>query len=75
MASSATRKRLRVDRDLSKCESRKLGLKSKRDAIDHAESLMEKGFVNAGCHLTPYKCEICGDWHIFNRKIRFPERE
>lgn len=38
-------------------------------ALDVAELMMEKGEVNPGCHITPYACDDCGEWHVANRVI------
>ena len=76
MASSPTRKRIVPERErnyLSKCSSLKTGFPTKREALDHAEDLMELGRVKPGCHLTPYLCDECHDWHVYNRTIVFPQ--
>ena len=70
MASSPTR--LHVDVNSSgfrKCESQKIGYATKEKALDVAEQMMELGKVNPGCHITPYECETCGEWHVANRVI------
>lgn len=47
----------------------KLGYVGKADALDAAERVMEQGRVSPGCHITPYLCTLCGDWHLYNRRI------
>jgi len=70
MASSPTRMRVYADRASSlKCLSRKVGYPTKPAALDAAERLMEQGRVDPGCHITPYLCDDCGDWHVYNRRI------
>jgi hypothetical protein len=70
MASTATRLRVPWERARThKCESRKFGYPTKAAALDGAELLMEKGRVDPGCHITPYLCDDCGDWHVYNRRI------
>ena len=66
MASSPTRGRARTRR---LCASGKVTFLSYADALDAAERLMELGIVEPGCHMTPYECEDCGRWHVFNRRI------
>jgi hypothetical protein len=57
---------------LSKCDSKKIGYRTFCEALDQAEAFMRLGRVHVGCHLTPYRCAACGDYHLFNRKIEFP---
>ena len=72
MASSATRKHLRTDRDhLAHCSSLKQAWRREADAFDAAEHFMTDGLVMPGCHITPYRCRECGDWHVYNRRIVF----
>lgn len=52
-----------------KCASRKICYRNKAVALDAAELLMEAGRVDPGCHITPYLCADCGDWHVYNRRI------
>jgi hypothetical protein len=70
MGSSATR--LRIDTAkarFSRCDSKKIGYATRAEAFDAAEILMQEGHVHAGCHITPYACDECGQWHVFNRVI------
>lgn len=30
---------------------------------------MQHGRVNPGCHITPYQCDECREWHLANRVI------
>lgn len=70
MASSATRKHLRTDRErLTHCASLKQAFRSHAEAFDAAEVFMSDGCVEPGCHITPYHCTVCGDWHVYNRRI------
>ena len=52
-----------------RCESQKIGYASKEAALGGAEASMLKGLVQPGCHLTPYLCVQCDEWHLFNRRI------
>ena len=70
MASSPTRMRMSPDHVLiHRCESRKVAYRTKARALDAAEKLMEAGRVEPGCHITPYECELCGEWHVYNRRV------
>jgi len=70
MASRPTRRRMRVtDVDFRKCASQKIGYATKDAALDAAEATMRRGNVQPGCHLTPYLCDACGEWHIYNRQV------
>lgn len=72
MASEATRLRLDVTKQyLQRCSTNKRGFPSKAIALDVAEQMMEDGFVNPGCHITPYPCVVCHEWHVTNRIIVF----
>jgi len=76
VATKSTRLRINVDKVLlSRCDSRKAGFATHREALDHAECLMELGRVFPGCHLSPYLCQDCGQFHIHNRRIIFPPLE
>jgi hypothetical protein len=72
MASAPTR--LRVDPHtmpwVRRCESQKWGFASYDEALTGAERLMEAGKVKPGCHMTPYECDRCGEWHVYNRPIQ-----
>jgi len=37
--------------------------------LDACEEMMERGLVRPGCHLTPYPCDQCSEFHITNRVI------
>jgi len=67
MASSPTR--LHLDVDHLRCESHKVTYRTKADALDAAEALMLADRVSPGCHITPYLCQDCGHWHVWNRVI------
>lgn len=68
MASSPTR--LHVDPLTARlCESLKACHRTKAEALDVAEKMMERGQVKPGCHITPYLCRDCGHWHVRNRVI------
>jgi len=70
MATTATRLHLHPERDrFSRCTSLKIGYGSHREAFDAAEQQMEDGRVHPGCHITPYRCNECGQWHVYNRRI------
>ena len=70
MASRPTRGRVKLTTGyFRKCESQKVGYVTYTEAWDAAERSMEKGLVKAGCHLTPYECDQCDEWHIANRVI------
>ena len=66
MASYRTRKRVKF---YKKCESWKMGYATRAEALDAAERAMERGQVRRGCHLMPYACDRCGEWHVANRRI------
>lgn len=66
MASHPTRLHVR---EFHKCESEKVGYQTKAEALDGAERMMEAGLVRPGCHITPYPCTRCGEWHVANRII------
>lgn len=70
MASSPTRQHIRAqDPGFRKCTSMKVGYPSRAVAFDAAELMMLRGLVNPGCHITPYECAECGEWHVANRVI------
>ncbi len=71
VASKPTRQKVRVDRLMRKCATFKVGYRTRNDGLDAAERGMEAGRVEAGCHLMPYECERCGEWHIRNQRIVF----
>lgn len=72
MASRATRLHINLRQQLPiKCDSRKVGLPTKDAALNLAERLMDQGKVDPGCHITPYLCDRCGEWHVTNRRIVF----
>ena len=76
MASSPSRLRIDVNRQLGmhRCESRKVCHATKADAFDMAESMMQRGEVDRGCHITPYQCKDCGYWHVYNRRIVYDSK-
>lgn len=70
MASSSTRLHVPIaHRHLRKCPSEKIGYPHKGAALDAAEVMMRQDRVNPGCHITPYSCDECGEWHVRNRRI------
>lgn len=72
MASSPTRFSLDVERQyLERCATCKRGFPTKAAALDVAEQMMDDGQVNPGCHITPYLCPVCHEWHVTNRVIVF----
>lgn len=57
-----------------RCLSGKYCFRTRAEAIDGAERLMDLGKVNPGCHLKPYlhaQPEGCGYWHVGNEYIVF----
>lgn len=72
MASRATRQHLNLNRVGRRCLSQKVCYGTYTDAQTGAEQVMALGHVNVGCHLTPYLCDECDRWHIWNRPIVFP---
>lgn len=70
MASTPTRGKVRERSGFfRKCVSQKVGYATHDEAWTAAEAAMEAGRVSPGCHLTPYECGDCQDWHIRNRVI------
>ncbi len=68
MASTPTR--LTLDKRKARtCRLQKVGLPSYDAALQVAEVMMEQGKVNPGCHITPYLCDECEEWHVYNRVI------
>jgi len=68
MASSPTR--LHVDiPSARRCVSQKVGFTGYEQALAAAERMMDAGRVRTGCHITPYACADCGEWHVANRVI------
>ena len=74
MASRSTRLALPVGDRLHRCASQKACYPTKAIALDAAEAMMEKGWVSPGCHITPYGCPDCEQWHVFNRQIAIDPR-
>jgi hypothetical protein len=72
MASKPTRLHVNVAKhDQLRCVSLKIGYTTKAAALDVAEAMMREGAVNTGCHITPYLCGDCHEWHVWNRPITF----
>lgn len=72
MASRPTRQHLNVAVARAyACVTLKHGHPTRDEALDAAEKMMDAGRVDPGCHLTPYRCDDCGAWHIRNRRIVF----
>lgn len=63
-----TRRRLDLAR-VTRCPSMKIGWATYALALDTAELMMLEGKVNPGCHITPYQCDECDEWHVANRVI------
>ncbi len=47
----------------------KIGYETYDDALTAAELQMDSGAVKPGCHITPYRCDDCGAFHLWNRVI------
>ena len=70
MASRPTRQRVDVtSASFRRCESQKVGHATYAEALDAAEAMMLRGHVLPGCHITPYRCDRCPEWHNANRVI------
>lgn len=70
MASSPTRQRIKVGAPgFRRCPSQKVGFPHYDAALDAAELMMAQGKVNPGCHIVPYECDECAEWHVGNRVI------
>lgn len=52
-----------------RCESQKVGHATREEALTAAERMMDEGRVLPGCHITPYLCDRCDEWHNANRVI------
>lgn len=55
--------------NLPRCRSLKVSYTSKDEALTIAERMMLQDLVNPGCHITPYLCDWCGQWHVKNKMI------
>jgi len=70
MASYPTRLRVSLrSMGFRRCESQKVGYATRAEALIAAERTMDAGQVKPGCHITPYECQDCGEWHVANRVI------
>ena len=69
MASRPTRQRLDPNRLERKCETQKVGYRTRAAALTAAERMMDAGRVQPGCHITPYLCRSCGEYHNANKVI------
>lgn len=70
MASSPTRQHVSLRAvGFRKCLSQKAGFSTYDEALTAAERMMALGKVKPGCHITPYDCPDCGEWHVANRVI------
>lgn len=70
MASSKTRQKVRLrDVGVKTCVSQKVSYADYDEALQAAEVMMLEGRVDPGCHITPYRCRDCSDWHVWNRPI------
>lgn len=68
MASSPSRRHVNP-RAIVKCLSQKVGFSAYSTALDAAERMMSLGHVKRGCHIVPYLCEDCGEWHVGNHRL------
>lgn len=67
MASSPTRQRISVASfGFRRCESQKVGFSTYDEALTVAERMMDANKVKPGCHITPYVCDRCGEYHVAN---------
>lgn len=64
-----TRGRINVERLSRKCVSLKVGYATRAAALDASEVQMLEGRVEPGCHLMPYECDQCREWHLRNQQI------
>lgn len=72
MASKPTRQRLDIAKQyLQRCTTDKRGMPTKAAALDVCDQMMNDDRVKPGCHITPYLCGICHEWHVYNRRICF----
>lgn len=72
MGRRSTRQRVNLNSSaFRRCPSQKAGFATKALALDAAERMMDQGKVRPGCHITPYPCEQCPEWHVANRIIVF----
>lgn len=70
MASRPTRQHVSTrEPSYRKCVSEKVGYATKAEAIEAAELQMLEDKVKPGCHITPYFCRDCQEWHVGNRVI------
>lgn len=70
MASSPTRQRINIaSSEFRRCESQKVGFATYDAALFAAERMMEANKVKPCCHITPYLCDRCGEFHVANRVI------
>lgn len=63
-----TRRHLDLTR-VARCPSMKTGWATYEQALATADLMMLEGKVNPGCHITPYRCDECGEFHVYNRVI------
>ena len=63
--------RIRIDpqRLSRRCDTQKVCHPTREAALDTCEAQMQAGRVMPGCHLVPYQCGRCGDWHVGNKTI------
>jgi hypothetical protein len=74
MASYPTRHHMRGDQVARKCATTlKIGYADRAAALDACEATMRAGRVEPGCHVMPYRCDDCGEWHTRNQRIVFTE--
>jgi len=74
MATHATRLRMRGGHlPTRRCQTLKVGHATRLEALEAAERMMAAGHVSPGCHVMPYRCEACGQWHTRNQRIVFTE--
>ena len=69
MASDPTRGLVRPgDPAYRRCLSLKVGYATYDEALLVAERMMADGRVDPGCHITPYACSFCDEWHVWNKQ-------
>ena len=65
---------MRGDLIARKCAATlKIGHPTREAALTACEAMMLAGRVEPGCHVMPYRCDDCGEWHTRNQRIVFTE--
>lgn len=52
-----------------RCVSEKVGYDSYEAALQAAELMMLQDKAAPGCHITPYRCQECPEWHVYTKRI------